>query len=123
MGAAKAVCRAFWGDDTMKRLAFALAALIAACAKSPDAIAPSYVSEVGYQSWSCQQLGEEQLRLSQALAVASKQQEQARTNDTVGVILLGLPVGSMSGENIAPEIARLKGEQEAVRKAMLTKMC
>jgi hypothetical protein len=29
----------------------------------------------------------------------------------------------MSGENIAPEIARLKGEQEAVRKAMLTKMC
>ena len=97
--------------------------LVAACAKSPDSIAPSYVSEVGYQGWSCQQLGEEQLRLSQALAVASRQQEQARTTDTVGVILLGLPVGSLSGDNIAPEIGRLKGEQEAVRKAMITKGC
>ena len=61
--------------------------------------------------------------LSTALAQASTQQEQARTNDTVGVILLGLPVSSMSGDNIAPEVARLKGETEAVRKAMITKGC
>lgn len=41
----------------------------------------------------------------------------------VGVILIGLPVPSMSGDNIAPEIARLKGEQEAFRKAMALKEC
>lgn len=41
----------------------------------------------------------------------------------VGVILIGLPVSSLSGDNIAPEIARLKGEQEAVRKAMVLKNC
>ena len=35
-----------------------------------------------------------------------------------GVILLGLPLASMSGENIAPQIAALKGEQEAVGQAM-----
>jgi hypothetical protein len=103
---------------------FACSALsLAACAKSPESIAPAYVSEVGYHGYTCQQLGEEGTRLSAALATASAQQEKARTNDTVGVILIGLPVSSLSGDNIAPEIARLKGEQEAVRKATMFKQC
>lgn len=97
--------------------------LLAGCAKDPDSIAPSYISDVGYQSWSCQQLGDEQNRLSAALATASTQQKKARTNDAVGVALLGLPVSSLSGDNIAPEIARLKGEQDAVRRAMIAKSC
>jgi hypothetical protein len=37
----------------------------------------------------------------------------------VGVILLGLPTPSRSRQNVAPEVARLKGEAEAVRKAMM----
>ncbi|WP_439541113.1 hypothetical protein [Hyphomicrobium sp.] len=103
---------------------FAGTALLAsACAKSPESIAPAYVSEVNYQHWSCGQLGEESGRLSQALAQASTQQENARTNDTVGIILIGLPVSSLSGDNIAPEIARLKGETEAVRKVSIGKGC
>jgi len=39
------------------------------------------------------------------------------------VVLIGLPVASLSGDNIAPEIARLKGEQEAVQKAKLRQGC
>ncbi|WP_245427728.1 hypothetical protein [Pleomorphomonas carboxyditropha] len=101
----------------------AMAAALGGCAKSPESIAPSYISEVGYQAWSCPQLSEETLRLSSAYATAAQQQEKARTNDVVGVILIGLPVSSLSGDNIAPEIARLKGEQEAVRKAMVLKNC
>jgi hypothetical protein len=101
----------------------AVAAALGACAKSPESIAPSYVSEVSYQAWSCSQLAEETLRLSSAYASAAQQQEKARTNDVVGVILIGLPVSSLSGDNIAPEIGRLKGEQEAVRKAMVIKNC
>lgn len=100
-----------------------VAGLCGACAKDPDSIAPSYVSPVGYQSWSCPQLGEEQQHLAEALARASTQQKNARTNDMVGVALIGLPVSSMSGDNIAPEIAHLKGEQEAVRKEMLLRPC
>ena len=94
-----------------------------ACAKSPDSIAPSYISEVSYQGYTCGQLADESLRLNSALATASVQQEKARTNDTVGVLLIGLPVSSLSGDNIAPEIGRLKGEQEAVRKASMIKRC
>ncbi len=101
----------------------AVAAALGACAKSPESISPSYVSEVSYQAWSCQQLSDETLRLSSAYASAAQQQEKARTNDVVGVIFIGLPVSSLSGDNIAPEIARLKGEQEAVRKAMVLKNC
>ena len=93
------------------------------CAKKPESIAPAYVSHVIYQSWTCQQLGEEQQRLAAALATSSEQQQNARTNDTVGIIFLGLPVSSMSGDNIAPQIARLKGETEAVRTASITKNC
>ena len=100
-----------------------LATLSVGCAKAPESISAAYVSHVSYQSWTCQQLGDEDRRLASALALSSKQQEQARTNDTVGVILLGLPVSSMSGDNIAPQIARLKGEIEAVRKASREKGC
>lgn len=103
--------------------AVALALPLAACAKGPESISPSYISEVGYLNYTCEQLATETTRMSAAYATAAKQQENARTNDVVGVLLIGLPVSSLSGDNIAPEIARLKGEQEAIRKAMVVKQC
>lgn|GEM_PF-446579 len=91
--------------------------ILAGCAKSPESIAPAYTSEMLYRDWTCEQLGRESMRLATALATASAQQEQARSNDIAGVILLGLPVASLSGDNIAPQIARLKGERDAVGRA------
>ena len=41
----------------------------------------------------------------------------------VGVLLVGLPVSSMSGHNIAPEIGRLKGEDEALDRAAMAIGC
>jgi len=93
------------------------------CAKNPESIAPAYVSEVSYQGYSCSQLAQEQERLREAYTVAEAQQKKARSNDIAGVILIGLPVSSMSGDNIAPQIANLKGQQEAVRKSMISKNC
>lgn len=104
-------------------IAGSFAVVVAGCAQAPESIQPSYVSQSNYINWSCPQLAEERGHLSAALATASAQQQSARTGDTVGVILLGLPVSSMSGESIAPEVARLKGEQEAVRKVMIRKHC
>jgi hypothetical protein len=99
------------------------ATVLTGCAKSPDSIAPAYVSDLTYRPVSCADLAIESARLQQALAQASTQQEQARGNDTVGVILLGLPVSSLSGDNVAPEIARLKGELEAIHRVGLQKKC
>jgi hypothetical protein len=103
--------------------ALAACAAIAGCAKAPESIAPAYVSTVPYSSWTCKQLGEETQRIDAAYTTAATQQKQARGNDIAGVILIGLPVSSLSGDNIAPQIAQLKGEQDAVRKTMISKNC
>lgn len=43
------------------------------------------------------------------LADLSREQGRAATNDAVGVFLIGLPLGSMTGPDHEKEIARLKG--------------
>ena len=97
--------------------------LLAACAAKPESIQPAYVSPVTYDAWTCPQLGQESARVESALATASKQQQAARDHDVAGVIFLGLPTGSMSGEAIAPEVARLKGSKEAIQQSMTLKNC
>jgi hypothetical protein len=57
------------------------------------------------------------------LTAASSQQYQTRSNDVAGLVFIGLPVGSMSGGNVAPEIANYKGQIEAVQQAMIRKNC
>ena len=56
----------------------------------------------------------ESVRVADALTSASEQQRTARSNDTIGVIFLGLPVSSLSGGNVASQIAALKGEQKTI---------
>jgi len=101
----------------------ALAVVASGCAPTPESIAPAYVSELPFRSYTCEQLGEEQARLTQALTTASVAQSSARTNDTVGIILIGLPVGSMSGQSIAPQIALYKGQLEAIHRASIRNSC
>lgn len=101
----------------------AVAAALAGCAKAPESIAPSYVSEVPYQSYTCVQLGQEKARLEQAYAVTAKAQSDARTGDAWGVFLIGMPTSSLSGGNVAAEVASLKGQMTAVDKTIITKNC
>lgn len=104
--------------------AAALAAVaLSGCAKAPETIAPSYVSEVPYQSYTCTQLGQEKARLEQAYAVTAKAQNDARTGDAWGVFLLGMPTSSLSGGNVAAEVASLKGQMVAVDRTIIAKNC
>ena len=68
-----------------------------------------------------EQLAQEQSRLVSALAATSEAQRRARSGDTVGVIFLGIPTASLSGSNMASEVARLKGELQALQKAATLK--
>lgn len=106
-----------------KTTTIAALAALSACAPTPESIQAAYVSDLPYRGYSCDQLGEEGVRLQQALATASVAQSNARTNDTVGIILIGMPVASMSGQSIAPQIALYKGQIEAVRTASLRNNC
>ncbi|MDO8882259.1 hypothetical protein [Pseudotabrizicola sp.] len=69
------------------------------------------------------QLQAEAVIVDNALVRASAQQETARSNDTVGVLLLGLPTASLSGSNVAPQIADLKGCKEVIQQAQIQRNC
>ncbi len=103
---------------------FGLTALmLTGCAKKPEAIAPAYVSHMQYMSYNCPQLASEAARLDAALAQVSQAQRNARSGDVAGVILLGLPVSSMSGSNVSDQVASVKGQQVAVQQAMNLQNC
>ena len=97
--------------------------LLAACAAKPENIQASYISPMTYDGYSCSQLLQESSRIESALVTASKKQNDARTGDTIGVILLGLPVSSLSGSAVAPEIAKLKGEKNTLQQTLIAKNC
>ncbi|HTZ71090.1 MAG TPA: hypothetical protein VMB71_10610 [Acetobacteraceae bacterium] len=107
----------------MKQLVALTILGLTACAERPEAIAPAYVSYLQYSDLTCPQLGQELTRLDAALTAASAQQDHARAGDTWGVLLLGLPTASLSGENIAPQIATYKGQENAMQEAMIRKNC
>ena len=113
------------GNTTkMNRVILGLTCLvIAGCAAKPEDIAASYTSPTTYSGWSCKQLQNEAIRVDNALNKASAAQNKARSNDTVGVIFLGLPVSSLSGGNVADQIASLKGQKETIEQTANLKNC
>ena len=112
--------------DNMRRSHFLMLAALAAagaCAKKPEAIAPAYISPTTYTGFSCRQLAAEAARVDAALGSASAAQRKARSNDTAGVILLGLPVSTLSGDNVADQIAQLKGHKQVLQQSQIRKGC
>lgn len=106
-----------------KIIAAAALAALSGCAKAPEAIMAAYTPDFAYQALSCDQLAQESIRVNSALNAAYAQQRQARNNDVMGVILIGLPVSSLSGDNIAEQVASLKGQSEAIHRTGLLKNC
>ena len=97
-------------------------------ASSSDTITGSYTSPLQYQTYSCQQMGEEAQRISARVAQVSGVQDQKRTNDavaTTAAIIIFWPAAFLVGGNDqnTAELARLKGEFEAVEKASIQKNC
>jgi hypothetical protein len=102
--------------------------LLSGCATNPKDIAPAYVSPVLYQNLSCQQLAEEAARVSQAAAVATGAQQSQASKDAVMVgvtaVLFWPAIFFVGGDKgNAAEVARLKGEMQAIEQANLTRGC
>ena len=96
---------------------------VSACAQKPEDIQASYISPNTYSNLNCSQLRAEAARVDNAYTRAAAAQTKARSNDTAGVILLGLPVSSLSGANQAAQIGDLKGRQEVLAQTMIEKNC
>src|SRR5262245_745775 len=105
-----------------------LCALIAGCASSSAEVRPSYVSPLQYQNLSCQQLGAEAERVSRRASEVSGVQDSNKTSDawvTGAAIVLFWPAAFfVKGDGpTAAELARLKGEFEAIEQASIQKNC
>lgn len=95
----------------MSKVQVFIAAILAfsACAEQPSSIAPVPIGDV-YSNISCskaRQLYQQEVARVPALISAQK---QAVAGDAVGVLLIGVPVSSLSGDDLEGEIAATKGK-------------
>jgi hypothetical protein len=101
---------------------------LSGCASKSADIAPAYISPVGYQSYSCQQLQQEAQGVSQRAAIASGQQDRAHRNDavktTIGAVIFWPVLLFNEGDGAkANEVANLKGQMNAIQQAAVQKNC
>jgi len=105
-----------------------LALTCSACATSSDKITASYVSPMQYENWTCRQLAEEAQRISRRAADAAGAQDSQVTKDAVttavAVVVFWPAAFMVQGDRqTAAELARLKGEMEAIEQTSNRKNC
>ncbi|MBU3029571.1 hypothetical protein [Paracoccus marinaquae] len=101
---------------------------LTACADNSDKIAASYVSPALYQGMSCQQLSVEAQSVANRAAQASVAQDKQAQNDAVAVgvatVLFWPALFLIKGDGAqAAEVARLKGEMQAIETANRLNNC
>ncbi|GGY14242.1 hypothetical protein GCM10008098_01210 [Rhodanobacter panaciterrae] len=89
-------------------------------ATQPSQITPSYTSELKYEPYDCPRLGIELNTLARREDQLVIAQEQRRKSSKVQAFWLGY--GQGDGVE-ASELANIRGEKEAVRKAIDLKSC
>ena len=94
--------------------------VLSACAKKAELIEPAAISTIKYDGWSCSKLRREKTFVESALAQKSNTQNKAAETDAWMVFLIGFPT---SGGGVTGEVARLKGENEALRQSMVARGC
>ena len=109
-------------------MAAVVAIAVSGCASSSSDVRASYVSPLQYQSYTCQQISAEAARVSSRAAEVAGVQDTKRTNDQVATgvaIVVFWPAAFLVGGDgqAAAELARLKGEYEALEKISIEKNC
>lgn len=92
------------------------------CATRPESISASFVSHEKYMGQDCTQLS---LQLSEArsqLAKFSALQDSKANVDAATVFLVLVPASKLSGDH-AGDVAKFKGEVEAVETALIKTGC
>lgn len=108
----------------------ALCAMIAlgACAKSADKVAAAYVSPLSYQQYDCAQISQEAERISARVQQLTGVQNKKATSDavatTVSIVVFWPALFFIGGDDATTaELARLKGEMEAIERVSIEKKC
>ncbi|WP_372424889.1 hypothetical protein [Salinarimonas chemoclinalis] len=109
-------------------VAILAAAVLAGCASRASDITAAYVSPLTYESYTCDQLREEATRVSSRAIAATGAQNQRASNDAVATgvsLILFWPAAFLvRGDGAqAAELARLKGEMDAIEQVSTRKRC
>ncbi len=99
-----------------------LLAMLAACANRPESISASYVSFEKYMDGDCEGLTTKMVEARATLTKHSEMQNSKANGDAWGVFLLGIPFSKLSGDHEA-DVAKSKGEIEAIETAQIKKKC
>lgn len=100
-----------------------LALLVGACATLPEKVVATPAPANLYAGADCAKLEAERARLDKAYEAAAWRQYRTRRFDGVGLALVGLPVGSLTGGSQTKSIAVIKGQQDALTAAYRTANC
>ncbi|MFD1982589.1 hypothetical protein ACFSOZ_07840 [Mesorhizobium newzealandense] len=111
-----------------RNAALGAAILLCGCATPPDKIQASYVSPILYQNLTCEQLALEATNVSRRASEAAGIQNHKAGQDAavvaVGVIVFWPVLFFANGDGTsAAEVARLKGEMQAIEDASTAKSC
>jgi hypothetical protein len=109
-------------------VAAAAVALLTGCASRSSEVTASYVSSLQYQNHTCLQLGQEAESISSRAVQLSGAQDSKATRDavatTVGVVVFWPLLFAVRGDdNTTAELARMKGEMEAIERVSVQKNC
>jgi hypothetical protein len=100
---------------------------LTACATPPDKIPASYVSPLQYQGYTCNQVDQELIRVTNKVSEVTGQQQKEADKDAVamgvGLILFWPALFFLIGEDKKEELARLKGEYQALQDIAKQKEC
>lgn len=111
------------GDQVMKKLlVFVAVASVLGCASRPESIPASFVSHEKFIDLDCPTLATKMTESKAELARVSELQDEKATGDAVGVFLVLIPVSKLTGD-YAGEVARLKGQIEAIDTAQVKNKC
>ena len=101
--------------------------IITGCSTKAKNVSASYVSPLPYQSYNCNQVGQEMLRVNRRVLEVTGQQDNAAAKDAValgvGLVLFWPALFFMIGGDKKEELGKLKGEYEALQTAAISKEC
>jgi len=119
----------------MKKLArnFTMSLLIASfftmngCAPSAEKISATYTSPLLYQNYSCAQIREEMMRVSRKVNDLSGTQDRHASGDAVamgvGLVVFWPALFFLASKDQRTDLARLKGEFDALEESAIQKNC
>ena len=107
---------------TLTLLAVAVATFASGCATRPESISSSYVSHEKYAGQQCANLAEHMAETRAKLVEVSRKQDNMANLDAATVFLVLIPVSKLSGDHAA-DVARYKGEVEAIETAQIKAGC